>query len=252
MSIFTVAARELRSLFLSPLAWSILAVVQFILGYLFLGQVDLYLRLQPRLAAVEGAPGVTEVVVTPLFGNAAIILLLVVPLLTMRLVAEERRSQTLPLLFSAPLSMSQIVLGKYVGIMGFLFIVLLLMALMPLALLMGGTLDYGLVFSGLVGLALLLGSFAAAGLYMSSLTAQPTVAAVATFGLLLLLWILDWAGQLGEGQAGGVIAYLSILRHYEPLLEGIFKSSDIIYYLLFITIFLVLSIRRLDADRLQH
>ncbi len=249
--VWVIAARELRSLFLSPLAWSVLAVIQAILAYLFLGQVDLYLTLQPRLAAMPGAPGVTEVIVTPLLGNAAVVLLLVIPLLTMRLIAEERRNQTLPLLFSAPVTMTQIVLGKYLGILGFLGVMLGLILLMPLSLLAGGGLDWGLVLSGFMALGLLLAAFASAGLYMSTLTRQPTVAAVSGFGLLLLLWILDW-GARGEEQSSPLLAYLSVLRHYESLLEGVFKSSDVIYYLLFIVTFLVLSVRRLDADRLPH
>ncbi len=249
--VWVIAARELRSLFLSPLAWSVLAVVEAILAYLFLGQVDLYLTLQPRLAAMPGAPGVTEVIVVPLLGNAAVVLLLVIPLLTMRLIAEERRNQTLPLLFSAPVTMAQIVLGKYLGILGFLGVMLGLIALMPLSLLVGGSLDWGLMASGFLALALLLAAFASAGLYMSALTRQPTVAAVSGFGLLLLLWIIDWGGR-GEEGGSPLLSYLSILRHYESLLEGVFKSSDVIYYLLFTLTFLILSVRRLDADRLPH
>ncbi len=250
--IFTIAMRELRSLFVSPLAWSILAVVQFILAYLFLSQLDMYMAFQSRLMAVEGAPGVTEIVVAPIFGNAAIILLLVVPLLTMRLISEERRAQTLSLLFSAPLSMSEIVIGKFLGVMGFLLLMLLMITLMPLSLLLGGSLDFGMLLSGVLGLFLLLASFAAIGVFMSSLTAQPTVAAVSTFGVLLMLWILDWAGRGDGSQASALFAYISILQHFEALLRGVFDSSDVIYYLLFIFFFLVMSIRRLDADRLQH
>jgi ABC-2 type transport system permease protein len=246
-----IAARELRSLFLSPLAWSILAVVQFILAWLFLGQLDVYIAFQSRIAMMENPPGATEVIVAPLFSSATIILLLVIPLLTMRLVSEERRSRTLPLLFSAPVSMSEIVLGKYLGLLGFLAIMLGLITLMPLSLLSIGTLDFGLLASNLLGLMLMLGAFAAAGLFMSTLTAQPTVAAISTFGLLLLLWIIELTGKNGA-EAGNVLAYLSLQRHYEALLRGLFNSSDILYYLLFIAAFLVLSVRRLDADRLQH
>ncbi|MFC1750026.1 ABC transporter permease [Pseudomonadota bacterium] len=252
MMIFTIAARELRSLFLSPLAWSILAVVQLILGYLFLSQLDVYMAFQSRLVGMEGAPGITEIVVAPVFGNAAIVLLLVVPMLTMRLISEERRSQTMSLLFSAPLSMTEIVLGKFLGVMGFLLIMILMIALMPLSLLMGGNLDFGMVLSGLLGLFLLLASFAAIGLFMSSLTAQPTVAAVSSFGVLLMLWVIDWAGSGDGTQASELFGYISLLHHFEALLRGVFDSSDVIYYLLFVLFFLVMSIRRLDADRLQH
>lgn len=254
MIIFSIAARELRSLFLSPLAWTILAVVQFILAYIFLAQIDVFLQVQPRLAALEGAPGMTELVIVPLFGNAAILLLLVVPLVTMRLISEERKAQTISLLFAAPVSMTEIIIGKYLGIMGFLFIMLALITLMPLTLLLGGALDGGMLVSGLLGLTLLLASFAAVGLFMSTLTAQPAVAAISTFGILLLLWILDWTGNNGTGLgiSGGMFGYLSMLRHYELLLKGMFDSSDVFYYVLLVILFLGLSVHRLDAHRAQH
>lgn len=252
MMIFTIAARELRSLFLSPLAWSILAVVQLILAYLFLSQLDGYMQVQSQLLGMPGAPGVTEIVVAPVFGNATIILLLVVPMLTMRLVSEERRAQTLSLLFSAPVSMSEIVVGKFLGVMGFLLLMVAMITLMPLSLLLGGTLDFGVLGSALLGLLLLLACFAAVGLFMSTLTDQPTVAAINSFGVLLMLWIIDWAGSNEAGHVSELFAYLSILRHFESLLRGVFDSSDVIYYLLFATVFIGLSIRRLDADRLQH
>ena len=252
MMIFTVAGRELRSLFVSPLAWSILAVVQLILAYMFLTQLDLFMVLQSRLIGIEGAPGVTEIIAAPLLGNSAVVLLLVVPMLTMRLVSEERRSQTLSLLFSAPLSMSEIVLGKFFGVMAFLLIMVAMIVLMPLSLLLGGSLDMGMLLAGVLGLVLLLGSFAAVGLFMSTLTDQPTIAAVSSFGVLLLLWIIDWAGSNNVGEASELFAYLSLLRHFESLLKGVFDSADVIYYLLFVVLFLGLSIRRLDADRLQH
>jgi ABC-2 type transport system permease protein len=245
--ILTIARRELRSLFLSPLAWVILGVVTFILGWLFLARLDVYLGLQSRLLAAGSPIGVTEAVGAALFGNAAVVLLLVVPLITMRLVSEERRNRTLSLLFSAPVSMTEIVLGKYLGILGFLAVVVILVALMPLSLLAGGQLDFGMLGSGILGLALLLAAFAAVGLFMSTLTQYPTIAAVATFGVLLLSWVLDWSGG---GASSGVLGYLSLLNHYEPFLKGVFDSSDAAFNLLFATTFVILSIRRLDADRL--
>jgi len=249
--IMIVAQRELRSLFLSPLAWTILAVVQAILAYMFFSQIEFFMQIQPRLAGMQAAPGITEIIVAPLFGNAAVVLLLIVPLLTMRLISDERRNQTLSLLFSAPLSMTEIVIGKFLGITAFLSLMMLMILLMPLSLLSGGTLDFGMLASACLGLLLLLSSFTALGLYMSSLTAQPTIAAISTFGALLLLWILDWGSGSAEASGGGVMAYLSLVRHYEALLKGAFNSADIVYYLLFIATFLILSVRRLDADRVQ-
>ena len=141
--ILSIAYREFRSLFLSPLAWSILAIIQFILAYLFLTQVETFTAIQAQLSAIDSAPGLTDVIVTPLYGNAAIILMLVTPLLTMRLICEERRNKTLALLLSAPVSNSDIVIGKYLGILGLLLIMTGLITLMPLSLLAGGTLDFG-------------------------------------------------------------------------------------------------------------
>jgi len=244
--ILTLARHELRRLFLSPLAWTILAVVQLILAWMFLSHVDFYLAVQSRLMGTEGEHGVTASVVAPLLGNSAIVLLLVAPLVSMRLFTEERRNKTLALLFSAPLSMTEIVLGKYLGLLSFLWLQLLLIVLMPLSLLAGGGLDFGLLASGVLGLALLLAAFAAVGLFMSTLTQHQTVAAVATFGALLLFWILDWAGEGGDG----ALSYLSLLNHYEPFLRGVFDTRDAVYHLVFVTVFLALSVRRLDMDRL--
>ena len=217
---------------------------------MFIAQLEYYSMLQARIAGMEDAPGVTDMLVAPLFGNAGIILLLVAPLLTMRLISEERRNRTLSLLFSAPLSMVEIILGKYLGILGFLLIMVGMILLMPLSLLAGGSLDFGKLAACTLALVLLLGGFAALGLYMSALAGQPTVAAISTFGALLLLWIIDWTSS-AAGEAGGVLEYLSMLRHYESLLKGLVSTTDLAYFLLFILTFIVLSVHRLDNDRLQ-
>ncbi len=253
MMILHIAMRELRSLFLSPLAWAILAVLQFIMAWLFLIQIESFLQVQPRLAAIEGAPGLTSIVAIPLLDTSAFLLLLVTPLLSMRLISEERRSQTISLLFSAPLSMTEIVLGKYIGLLAFLGIMLSMFLLMPLSLLIGGSLDLGLLAAAMLGLLLLVASFAAVGLFMSALTEQPLIAAVSSFGLLLLLWIIDWAGKSGQAeQASSLFTYLSIRGHFESFTRGAVSSIDLVYYLLLIVTALVMSIRRLDAYRLQH
>ncbi len=249
--IWTIAGKELKALFFSPLAWSILAVLMFILGYLFLGQLDLFLQVQGRLISMAQAPSVTETVVIPIFSNAAVLMLLIMPLLTMRLISDELRTQSITLLFSAPVSMTEIVLGKYLGIVGFIMVMLLLTSFIPLSLLLGGTLDFGLLLSAYLGLLLLLSSFAAAGLFMSCITEQPTIAAVSSFGLLFLLWIIDFAVSL-SGEASNTLQHLSILKHYQVFLKGIIDSKDVSYYLLLTAVFLVLSIRRLDYYRLQH
>ena len=247
--LWVVARRELATLFLSPMAWIILAVIQVILGYMFLTNLDNFFLVQPQLRQLANTPGVTDIVVTPLMQVAAIILLMVLPLLTMRSLAEEKRNGTLTLLKSAPLGMSEIVLGKFVGLMGFIAILVGMLMLMPLSLYLGTTPDGGKLLAIFVGMLLLLGSFAAIGLYLSSLTDNQAIAAISTFGILLMLWIIDWIGaSLESGRT--LLGYLSLLQHHQSMLDGVFDSSDIAYYLLLIGGFLVLTIRQLERERL--
>ncbi len=246
--ILTIALRELRSMFLSPLAWTVLAVVQLILAWMFFTQIDAFFAIQSQLTTLPNAPGVVDLVVAPLFQIASIVLLMVTPLLTMRLISEERRNGTLSLLLSAPVNNTEIVLGKYLGIVMFMFLFVAMITLMPLSLSLGTTLDYGKLFAGMLALFLLLSAFSAAGLYMSSLTSSPIIAAVSTFGLLLLLWVMQ---SSGAQNVDGVMAYLSLLAHFSPMLRGLINTTDLIYFALFITIFVVLSIRQMDSQRLQ-
>jgi gliding motility-associated transport system permease protein len=246
-----IALKELKSLFLSPLAWSILAILQFILAFLFLTQVETFNALQGRLAALDNAPGVTDIVAVSLFADTAVILLLITPLLTMRLISEERRNKTLSLLLSAPISTYEIILGKYLGILSFFLLLTIMVALMPLSLLVGTELDTGKLFCNVIGLILLASALCAAGLYISALAEHPTVAAIASFGLFLLLWIIDW-GSAANGHSSELFAYLSLLRHFQSLQSGLLDSADVLYFILFSATFIVLSIRRLEYDRLQQ
>ncbi len=247
--ILTIALREVKNLFLSPLAWAILAVLQLIVAYLFLIQLDNFMLLQPRLAGIEGAPGVTDIVVAPLLQTTGFLLLLIAPAITMRVFSDERRNRTLTLLLSAPVSMTEIVLGKFLGVTLFFLLLLAMLVAMPLSLYAGTTLDAGKLAAGILGLALVLSAFAAIGVFMSSLTEQPVVAAISTLGLLILLWIVDWSGSSQE-QVSVLFQYLSIKTHFESFLKGMFSTADLGYYLIFITTFLILSIRRLDQQRL--
>ena len=246
--IMTIALRELRSMFLSPLAWSVLAVTQLIIAWSFFTQIDFFFNIQQQLATMPNPPGVTDLVVMPTYEIASIILLMVTPLLTMRLISEERRNGSIALLLSSPLSMTQIVLGKFVGIVIFMLILVGMISLMPLSLMMGSTLDLGKLAAGAFALFLLLAAFSAAGLFLSSLTVNPVVAAVSSFGLLLLLWMIN---NTGSGEGENLLSQLSILAHFTPMLRGLINSADVAYFVLFIATFLVLTIRQMDSQRLQ-
>jgi ABC-2 type transport system permease protein len=248
--IWVIAKREFRSLFSSPLAWVILAVVQIILAWSFFTSLDVFFNIQSDLSTMKNAPGVTDLVISPLYETASIVLLMIMPLLTMRLISEEKRNHTIALLYSAPVSLTEIIIGKYLGLMLFITILLLLITLMPLSLQMGTELDMAKLFSGALGLFFVLAAFGAAGLYMSSLTDNPIIAAISTFGLLLLLWMINTSGE-STADGSNVLSYLSLHVHFTALLRGILNTRDIAYFLLFILGFIVLSIRQLETQRLQ-
>ena len=245
--IFTIAGKELRSMFTSPLAWVVLAIVQLILSLIFLARVNFFLLNQAEIARVPNYPGLTEIAIVPMFGFASIVLLMSVPLLTMRLISEERRNQTMALLMAAPISMSEIILGKFLALIAFLMLINLMILLMALSLLAGGTIDIGLLTANFVGLILLGASFAAIGLFISCLTTHPVVAAILTLGAFLALWIMNIFAVDPES----VLNLVSLLKHFEGFLNGSIAVTDLVYFGLLITTFLILSIRRLDADRLR-
>ena len=248
-SIFHIATHELRRLFKSPLAWIIFAVVQFLLAIFFLLILSQF--IDPAAASLFANHGVTEIVVVGLLQIAGIILLLITPFVTMHTFSEERRTGTIKFLLSSPVSMTELVLGKYLGVICYLFLLLVLISLMPLSLLMGTQLDLLQLLSAFLGLVLLVSSFAAIGLFVSSLTSQSAVAAISTFGILFVLWIMNMAGNTGSEYFREILTYLSLLNHYHNLLDGVFNSADIAYYLLVSTVFIILSIWRLDNERLH-
>jgi ABC-2 type transport system permease protein len=245
-----IALRELRSLFLSPLAWVILGIIQVIMAWKFFGFIDLFFELQPELINIKNAPGVTDLIVAPFFDFSKILLLIICPLITMRLLSEEKQSGSLKLLLSSPISMTEIILGKYLGALLFFIIIILIISLMPLSLLASANIDMGKFASGMLGQFLTVAAFVSLGLYMSALSDQPANAAAGTFGLLILLLIINIAGE-ATTEGNNFFNYLSITHHSIQMLRGIVNTSDIAYFILFSVGFIALSIRQLDSQRLQ-
>ncbi|HTP96337.1 MAG TPA: ABC transporter permease subunit [Burkholderiales bacterium] len=242
----TIAAKELKALFASPLAWVTLGLLQAVLAWLFLARLDAFLAVQPRLAQLANPPGITELIVAPMFSTAALVLLMAAPMLSMRLFADERRNQTLTLLMSAPLTMRQIVLGKFLGLTAFLWIIVAACVLLALSLLAGGNLDYGLLAANCAGLALLCAAYAALGLFISSLTSHLVVAAIGTLAALLGSWLIG----INVAERDAPLTLLSLARHFESFNKGVIDSADVVWFALFIATFLALAVRRLDRDRL--
>jgi ABC-2 type transport system permease protein len=244
----TIAEKELKILFCSPLAWVILALAQVVLAWVFLAYLDTFLQIQPQLVKIANPPGVTETIVAPLFLVAAIVLLTATPLLSARLIAEERRNQTLTFLISAPISITDIVLGKFWGLVIFFCAIIVQVVALSVSLLLGGPLDFGLLLSNIAGLFLIAASFAALGLYISCLSAQPAAAGAGALGILLSLWAMD---SVTAESTGGIVRHLSLLAHYANFNRGVIDSFDLAYFAIFIVTFLLLSIRRLDRERLH-
>ncbi len=243
--IVTIALKELRVLFFSPMAWILLAVMHLILTWVFLGRLDVFLELQPQLLQIANPPGITEVIIMPVFAMAAIALLVITPILTMRSLAEERRNHTLTLLISAPITLTDIVLGKFLSLMVFLMLVIGLLVVLSLSLLIGGSLDLGLLLSNVTGIFFLITCYIALGLYISSLSAQPVVAAIGALGILLGFWVLDLVVDNNSW-----LLKFSLLKHFEQFNHGLIDTFSIAYFMLFVLLFLVLTIRRLDNERI--
>lgn len=244
--IATIAFRELRSLFATPSTWLILGALQFIFAWFFLARLDAFLQVQAQLAQIANAPGATQAIAVPLFGAAALIIMLLVPVFTMRMIAEERRNGTMTLLMTAPVSCAQIVLGKFVALLLFLLPIAGSCLVMLLALGAGTQPDKGLLFANALGLLLLAASYAALGLYISSLTAQPVVAAIGALAALSGLWLVE-ASATDSDSAWRALAPTS---HFESFNVGLLNSGDLVYFLLFCAVFLLLAVRRLNNNRI--
>ncbi|MEN3354163.1 MAG: gliding motility-associated transport system permease protein [Betaproteobacteria bacterium] len=254
--IFTIAAKELKALFASPLAWMVLTAVQIIAGYAFLKRLDDFLQIQPQLVQLASPPGVTEFVVAPLYATAAIVLLFAVPLLAMRSIAEERRNETMVFLTSAPVSIVEIVLGKFLGLSLFVVLIVALVSVMPLTLIASTRLDYGLIASLCAGLLLLVTAFAAVSLYVSSLTTYPVAAAFGAFAMLLLMSLMGEAAADGLRARGWQLpaAFVQVftpLKNFEPLGKGVVDTYAIACSVMLVLVFIVLAVRHLDGRRLR-
>jgi ABC-2 type transport system permease protein len=241
----TLAARELRSLFALPSTWLMLGVLQFLLAWNYLSRLDAWLQVQPQLAQLANPPGVTITIAAPLLNMLGLLLMLLTPLFTMRAFAEERRNQTLTLLLSSPVSGRQLVLGKFLGLLAFLMLLVFAELAMVATLGLGTTLDRGLLAANLLGLLLLTMSFVAVGLYISTLTAQPIVAAIGGLAVLLGLWVID----VSATDEGAIWHELSPVAHFQKLNSGLFDTADIAFFLLFTAAFLQLSVCRIHVLR---
>jgi len=246
-SILPILNRELKSYFASPLAYIIIVVFQVISAAFFFVYLQGFLRIQfdPGFQLNRGDLNLNNLVVLPYFGTISIVLLLIVPIITMRLIADEKRSFTAELLFTSPLKISSIVLGKFFASLILLFIMLVLSSINIFVLMVHGNPDVGVIISGYFGLFLMGGAFISIGLFASSLTENQLIASVVTFGILLLLWLV---GALSDAESS-VFGYLSVINHFESFGKGIIELKDMVYYLSVIFFGIYLTHMALDSER---
>ncbi len=250
-NVWTIARRELRVYFTSPIAYIVLAMFALIFGYFFFMAVLFFGRFSAEAAAQPGGPplNVNQFVIEPTLGNLSIILLFLMPMLTMRLFAEEMRSGTIELLLTSPLTDYEIIIGKWLGA------VLLYCAMLGLALINFSVLfiyttpDWQALLVGMLGMLLIGASLLAIGSFLSTLTKNQIVAGSLTFGLFLLLWVLDWVGQAAPSTIGTVCSYLAMPPHFAQFSKGVIELKDAVYFLSAIALGLFLSKRSLEAIR---
>ncbi|MBV9170240.1 MAG: ABC transporter permease subunit [Chloroflexi bacterium] len=232
-NVWAVATRELRSYFLSPLAYVVIALFLALSGYLFA-----LILSSSRTATLNG-----------LISNVSVLYLFIVPAVSMRLLAEEQRSGTIELLLTNPVQEWEIVVGKFLASIMLILVMLGLTLLFPLFLFIFGQPDSGPIITGYIGVLLQAAAFLAVGLWASSLTQNQIVAALVAFALLLILWLSDNLGQFLGGTIGTIVSYTSVINHFQSFPQGVIQTNDVIYYLTVISAGLVLSTLSLQTRR---
>jgi ABC-2 type transport system permease protein len=249
-----IIKKEIRTYFYSPIAYVLLGIFLFIMGIIFAKFVAIYLEMNAR-QQFGGGQGITlDKLATYLFQNMAFILCFVTPFLTMKLFAEERSQNTLELLLTAPIRTGHLVMGKFLGALGLMSLMLLLSFVYPLFMILWGNPETGLIASTYLGLFLSLACYIALGGLVSSLASSQAIAAVSTFILLLFLWLLQSLGQglsvtWGPLEVGPALVFLSPLGHFNSFNEGLIQLKDVVYFVTFIGFTLFLTHRVVESNR---
>ncbi len=231
MRSLAIAERELRSIFVSPLAWWVATAFSFLMGYFFVLIIAFVRQAEMR----------------DVFNNMLVILMFLMPLITMRLVAEERRQNTFELLLTAPVRDMEVILGKFLGALAFLVFLLAITVPYPILLFRFGKPESGAIIAGYLGLLLLGCALVAIGLFFSSVTDSQMVAAALSFIAVILIWLVKWGAQSATGMWARLLGFLSFYDRFEEFSRGLIDSSTIIYLVSFTAFFLYLSVRSLES-----
>jgi ABC-2 type transport system permease protein len=251
-NVLAIAHKELKGYFASPIAFVVIGLFALMFGYFFYALLVFFDRQSMQMAGLGGgAPSVNvnEQLIRPVFLNATVILLFVLPMVTMRTYSEEKRSGTIELLLTAPLTDFQIIAGKFLGAMG-LYAAMLAVTIPHVgALFWLGDPEWIPIVISYVGLLLLGGCFISVGLLISSLTKNQIVAVMATFTVFLMLWVINWIASFTGPTTQGVLNYLSITDHLDDFTRGVVDTKHLIYYISFIAFGLYLTMQSVDTER---
>src|SRR5579864_2358361 len=242
----TIAGKELAGYFLQPVAYVVMTVFLLLGGFFFFALLRYFEVTLTAYAAMQNPEvlqklNLNERVMEPMLHNLAIVLVILVPAITMRSFAEEKRTGTYELLLTAPIRTGEIVAGKFIAAASFTLIMVALAWIFPLILIIFGDPEVGVMFAGYVGLALLAVSFVAVGLFTSSLTQNQIIAAISSFGLLILLYVISWPAEASSGVVWGLLKYLSLPDHFSTMVRGVIDTSDLVFFMSVIIVALFLT-----------
>ena len=252
-NILAIAHKEIRSYFASPIAYVVIGLFALLFGYFYVTILSWFLQESMRSAmGMGGAPGglsVNQQFVRPLLMNATVVLLFVLPMITMRTYAEEKRTGTMELLLTSPLTDLQIIVGKFLGALTLYASMLAVTLLYMAALFIYGNPEWKPIATAYLGLLLFGGCFISVGMLISSFTRNQIVAGMLTFGVFLLLWVIDWIGSFAGPTGEAIVSYLSITQHFDDFAKGVIDTKHIVYYLSVITFGLFLTAKSVDSER---
>jgi ABC-2 type transport system permease protein len=246
-----IADKEVRSYFASPIAYIMLGFFALLFGWFFYLYLMAFVRQSEQMMQFGGSGGanINQMMIRGLFQNTAVIILFVMPMITMRTYSEEKRSGTIELLLTSPVTDLQIILGKFLGALTLYAAMLLVTILYMVILFWIGNPEWRPIAAGYLGLLLMGGCFLSAGLFISSLTRNQIVAGFLTFATFLMLWIINWIGESSGPTTRAIVSHLSITEHFDDFARGIIDTKHAIYYLSFITFGLFLTAKSVDSER---
>jgi ABC-2 type transport system permease protein len=248
-NIMAIADKELRSYFSSPIAYIIIGFFLLPFGVFFYLYLTAFVRQSMQQAQFGGAMNINQNVIRYVLQNASVIILFIMPMITMRTYSEEKRSGTIELLLTSPVTDLEIIVGKFLGALG-LYIALLSVTLPYMGILFYyGNPEWRPVAAGYLGLLLMGGAFVSLGLLISSTTNNQIVAGIVTFVVFLLLWIVGWFADSAGPTIGPITSWLSITEHFDDFSKGIIDTKHVLYYMSLITFGLFLTAKSVDTER---